>query len=228
MNKPITTHSGEIRNLNVRSFSLSLVFHGILIVLIALIVTQTSPRNQSPTILSASISFSLPKVETIPLHKADVIGAVKPAVKKQAWKDTAVHPKRKRNRPAKNLGTGDSASPSLALSGPPLGDMESVAANYSSDNRSTPLLLNAQDIKIPYPEQARARRVEGIVRMKLTVAESGKVIEADIISGPAYGLRQAALMVARKLFFLPATDELGRARVAQIEHEVIFRLTQSS
>lgn len=87
-----------------------------------------------------------------------------------------------------------------------------------------PLLINHDEVKIPYPEQARERRIEGTVLMKLTVAETGKVIDVDIISGPAYGLRQAALMVARKLFFLPATDEEGHARVAHVKHEVIFRL----
>ncbi|MCA9507573.1 MAG: TonB family protein [Myxococcales bacterium] len=105
---------------------------------------------------------------------------------------------------------------------------EQNTKNNSYGTRSKPFLLNAQDIKVPYPEQARIKRIEGTVKIKLTVAQSGKVIKADIISGPAYGLRQAALIVARKLFFLPATDDLGRAQVAQIEHEVIFKLTQSS
>ena len=93
--------------------------------------------------------------------------------------------------------------------------------------RAFPLLVNGNEVNIPYPPQARARRIEGIVKLKLTVATSGEVISADIISGPAYGLRQAALLVARKLFFLPATDEQGEARIAQIEHEVVFRLTSS-
>ena len=94
--------------------------------------------------------------------------------------------------------------------------------------RANPMLLNSGDVKISYPEQARQLMIEGIVKMRLTVSESGRVIDAQILSGPYFGLRSAALVVARKLFFLPATDEQGRARTAKIDHEVVFRLNKRS
>lgn len=226
MNYLITAHSGNMRNLNTRSLSISLAFHGILIVLIALFVTNKSLKEKNIQILSASITFSAPTLET-KRNENNAIGAAQPTAKKEA-SHAIISSKGTKKHVAIHQHNDNQIASALVSLGIASGDVEALATHRGLDNRSRPLLLNAQDIKIPYPEQARARRVEGIVKMKLTVAESGKVIEADIISGPAYGLRQAALMVARKLFFLPATDELGRARVAQIEHEVIFRLTTSS
>lgn len=94
--------------------------------------------------------------------------------------------------------------------------------------RPSPLLLNGNDVKVSYPERARMLMVEGIVRLRLTVSETGRVIDVEILSGPAFGLRAAALMVARKLFFLPATDMNGKAMIAQVDHDVIFKLNKPS
>lgn len=109
---------------------------------------------------------------------------------------------------------------------------EGFASNTSTDDapitlRPSPLLVNGNDVKVPYPEKARLLMVEGIVRLRLTVSETGRVIDAEILSGPAFGLRAAALLVARKLFFLPATDAEGNAMTAQVDHDVIFKLTRS-
>lgn len=94
--------------------------------------------------------------------------------------------------------------------------------------RDSPMLVNGDDVSVPYPERARQLMVEGIVRMRLTISEAGKVIDAQILSGPSFGLRNAALMVARRLFFLPATDDQGHAKTAKVDHEVVFRLNKRS
>lgn len=101
-----------------------------------------------------------------------------------------------------------------------------LRAQHAPTIRAHPTLINRDDVKIPYPEQARQMMIEGIVTVRLTVSEAGRVIDAQIVSGPYYGLRQAALMVVRKLFFLPATDENGQAKIAYIDHEVVFRLNK--
>lgn len=98
----------------------------------------------------------------------------------------------------------------------------------NNDVRAYPQLINGQDIHVPYPERARQLMIEGVVRLRLTISEAGKVIHAEVISGPAFGLRHAALKVARKLFFLPATDEHGQARVEKVDHDVVFRLNRQS
>jgi TonB family protein len=88
--------------------------------------------------------------------------------------------------------------------------------------RPTPQLIN--EVTVPYPEKARQMMIEGVVRLRLTVSKRGNVVNAQILSGPAFGLRNAALDVVKKLSFLPATDGYGEAREAEIDHEVVFSL----
>lgn len=61
-----------------------------------------------------------------------------------------------------------------------------------------------KEIKIPYPEEAKKAGVEGTVRLKITVDLSGAVTEASVISGPGYGLNEAALGAVRRFRFKPA------------------------
>lgn len=105
---------------------------------------------------------------------------------------------------------------------------DAVEASEKNEVRAYPQLINGHDVHVPYPERARQLMIEGVVRLRLTISEAGKVIHAEVISGPAFGLRNAALKVARKLFFLPATDEHGQARVEQVDHDVVFRLSRQS
>lgn len=92
--------------------------------------------------------------------------------------------------------------------------------------RHSPVLLNKGE-SIPYPEKAKLLLVEGSVFLRLTVAKDGHVAKAEVISGH-FDLRKAALKLADKLLFLPATDEDGMALVSMVEHEVVFRLIENS
>jgi TonB family protein len=92
--------------------------------------------------------------------------------------------------------------------------------------RHSPVLLNKHEAQILYPEKARLLMIEGSVFLRLTISELGKVIKAEVLSGH-YDLRKAALKLANKLFFLPATDSQGEAKMALVEHEVVFKLKQS-
>lgn len=89
--------------------------------------------------------------------------------------------------------------------------------------RLKPQLLS-KDIKVAYPKKARHFRVEGNVRLELLVAKSGLVVETKILSGPGFGLKEAALSVVKQLSFLPATNQWGKPIDARIEHEVLFKL----
>lgn len=181
-------------------------------------------KNQIPSFalpsMSAQVTFSAPKstsknpAVTVSPSKAIPQKIIRSGSTKKSAIASSLH-----NHNTQTQTTNEHSEPSANVAG--------FNGNGTTITRAYPLLMNGDEVAIPYPPQARARRVEGIVKLKLTVATSGEVISADIISGPAYGLRQAALLVARKLFFLPATDEQGEARIAQIEHEVVFRLTSS-
>lgn len=65
-----------------------------------------------------------------------------------------------------------------------------------------PVPLN--EIKIPYPDEAKKAEIEGDVRLKLTIDPEGHVIEVAVISGPGYGLNEAARDALRKSRWKPA------------------------
>jgi protein TonB len=57
-----------------------------------------------------------------------------------------------------------------------------------------------------YTLEARQADIEGIIRVEVTVDESGHVANARILSGLGYGLDQAALAAAKQCTFEPATQ----------------------
>ena len=88
--------------------------------------------------------------------------------------------------------------------------------------------MNGHAVFIAYPAKARHRRIEGKVRLRLIITQNGQVEKAEILSCPSEYLQQAALKVVQKLLFLPATDNFGIAQMAEVEHEVVFRLHEKS
>jgi protein TonB len=55
-----------------------------------------------------------------------------------------------------------------------------------------------------YTMQARQAEIEGVVRVEVTVDESGRVIHARVLAGLGYGLDEAALEAAKATVFDPA------------------------
>ncbi len=60
------------------------------------------------------------------------------------------------------------------------------------------------DFRIPYPSEAKKARVQGRVLMKLIVDGEGRVRQAVLISGPGFGLNEAAVGAMKNLRFRPA------------------------
>jgi protein TonB len=60
------------------------------------------------------------------------------------------------------------------------------------------------EVKIPYPEEARKNDIEGSVRLKVTISAEGIVENVVVLSGPGYGLNEAARDALRKFRFKPA------------------------
>jgi len=56
----------------------------------------------------------------------------------------------------------------------------------------------------PYPAEAAAQRLEGIVALELSIDEAGKVTAAKVMSPAGHGFDEAALAVARDFVFEPA------------------------
>lgn len=86
---------------------------------------------------------------------------------------------------------------------------------------SAPSVLN--EVKAAYPPEAKAAGVEGQVILSVTVDLEGKVASAKVLSGPGYGLEEAALAAIKKFRFRPAVK--GGERVStEIKYTYTFEL----
>jgi protein TonB len=71
----------------------------------------------------------------------------------------------------------------------------------SADTEPVPI---GEDVKMPYPEEAKKADVEGPVLLNVTVDASGTVTSVSVIKGPGYGLNEAAREAIKKRRFKPA------------------------
>jgi protein TonB len=60
------------------------------------------------------------------------------------------------------------------------------------------------EVRIPYPEAARSKGIEGPVAIDLLIDAEGAVRDATLLSGPGGGLNEAALEAVRGVRFRPA------------------------
>jgi protein TonB len=79
------------------------------------------------------------------------------------------------------------------------------------------------EVRIPYPEDARSRGIEGTVVLSVLVDEAGSVRTVKILSGPGGGLDQAAAKAVERIRFRPATRK-GQPVAAQITYRYTFLL----
>lgn len=88
-------------------------------------------------------------------------------------------------------------------------------------------LLNESEIinDVKYPSEARNRRVEGLVVVRLTVGEDGRVSNAFVAKGIGYGCDQEALRVIYNARFEPATHK-GKAVPSWYNHPIVFKLVR--
>jgi protein TonB len=101
----------------------------------------------------------------------------------------------------------------------PASVMPSPVPLYELDSQPTVI----GDVRIPYPEDARSRGIEGTVVLSVLVDESGKVRAVKVISGPGAGLDQAAAKAVERIRFRPALRK-GQPVAAQITYRYTFLL----
>lgn len=63
------------------------------------------------------------------------------------------------------------------------------------------------EVRIPYPPQAKKNNIEGPVVMDILIDEKGKVRSAQLVNGPGYGLDEAAMAAIYQFEFSPAVVE---------------------
>lgn len=61
------------------------------------------------------------------------------------------------------------------------------------------------EVKADYPPEAKKNEIEGTVRLRVTIDENGVVTAVSIISGPGYGLNEAARDAMKRFKWKPAT-----------------------
>ncbi len=66
-----------------------------------------------------------------------------------------------------------------------------------------PQLVN--EVKPPYPEEAKKNDIEGDVLVRITVDENGDVTNVKVVKGLGFGLDEAAVAALKKYKFKPAT-----------------------
>jgi TonB family protein len=76
-----------------------------------------------------------------------------------------------------------------------------------------------------YPTMARTSETEGIVRVKVTVDENGRVVSASIVSTAAAVFNESALAAIRQWTFFPA-EQSGNPVKATIIIPLSFKLNR--
>ncbi len=105
----------------------------------------------------------------------------------------------------------------------PDGVRPGYAPLYLVDTR--PELLEEINSAEIYPVQARKLGIEGEVLMAITVEADGHVSAAKVVSGPGYGLNEAAQGAMLRARFRPATKG-GKPVATDLGYKYIFSLNQ--
>ena len=140
------------------------------------------------------------------------VGAPSPAVASNEPKPTPTPAPTPATVPAQKSETTtpqQSSSPQQTSSPSPQPSQQLAQPPATQNTPKTPLnvgQLNSKALKLPrplYPEMARRMRVEGAVKVLVTIDESGRVISARAENGHTL-LREPAVAAARQARFTPA------------------------
>jgi TonB family protein len=77
------------------------------------------------------------------------------------------------------------------------------------------------EVKPVYPDDARAKLIEGKVRLRVVVSSSGRVVSARVIQGIFPSLDRAAEAAVKKFQFKPARTSDGRP----VEYPIVWTMT---
>ncbi|MCP3136006.1 energy transducer TonB [Pyxidicoccus xibeiensis] len=81
----------------------------------------------------------------------------------------------------------------------------------------------ANEVKIPYPDEARRAGIEGTVTLSITVDLEGKVVAARVLNGPGHGLNEAARNAILRFRFRPAL-KAGEPVSTEMKYSYTFLL----
>lgn len=81
-----------------------------------------------------------------------------------------------------------------------------------------------QEFKIDYPEEARSMGIEGTVKVQILVDKQGRVKETKVLSGPGFGLNEAARQALLRFVFIPAMGVDGKPQSYRFVYEYVFQI----
>jgi protein TonB len=124
-------------------------------------------------------------------------------------------------------GAADTAAGSAAKTKPvATHKVEQLAVAQGAEVCNEPVVRpKRQGFAVPkYTMEARQAEIEGVVRVEVTVDETGHVIRARVLSGLGYGLDESAVQAAKQMTFTPAT-QCGKPVVGTAVVPFNFQLT---
>jgi periplasmic protein TonB len=81
----------------------------------------------------------------------------------------------------------------------------------------------ANEVKIPYPDEAKKAGIEGEVVLSIRIDAAGDVVSVQVLSGPGYGLNEAAAAAIRRFKWTPATKN-GEPVETELKYRYTFLL----
>lgn len=118
-------------------------------------------------------------------------------------------PRKKRGTPAPAAGPAPSGVPAVAPPAP-------------VTIKQLPRVLRVP--RVAYPKRARDKRIEGTVKLRVTVGADGRVLRVKVLKGLGHGLDRAALRALQRARFEPAKASNGRSVPYTIRYRYRFRL----
>ncbi len=214
------------------AFSLSLVFHGLLLS----VLFYLAPRNLN---IPRPIEFELvrtapPKAEEKPPEVKKKIVDLTKARDLKLIEDLKMHRSSKVTqveeiKPVVGV-TEDSLSREGDFSVPVGNTLMGIPENkvrevhYAPLFRVTELPRFRENIQPIYPDLARRMGIAGSVIIEVSIDEEGKVIDAVIKQGLGYGCDESALESVRKARFYPARSGDGQPVAVKVQIPFHFRL----
>jgi TonB family protein len=126
---------------------------------------------------------------------------------------------------AEPTGPAPKASPPAAKTAP----KPTAASEPAEEAPITKLPVLTHFVEAPYPERARADKLEAVVVLEIDVDENGKVEEARVVgpsASPGYGFEEAALTAVAQFVFEPA-EAGGKPVPVRITYKYGFTLAKA-
>lgn len=193
------------------SFLLSLGSHLLFVLIIGGLYFGPFKMKQK----SKPIEFTIYQKEEVPKVATPIkeIPAVKPKLEQPQVKQKAVFGVTRKAL----VSSAESANPVEVKQGNTVAKVQDNEILQADDPDSLPsptdeFLVSSMpvlksEIRIPYPVEAREAGIQGPVVMELLIDSEGTVRKVELISGPGYGLNEAALKAIQSFVFIPAKVE---------------------